>query len=125
MPIQLMVLRRVPEDEAEDIREILRTAKIEFYETPEGNWGVSLPAIWLSDEADLERARYLLDAYQEKRAARARESYRRPSLEGELKGILKRFRQEPLRVLLYLAIIAAVLYFSTMPFLSWGYAQLP
>ena len=120
-----MVLRGVPEDEAEDIRLLLRTARIQFYETPESNWGVSLPAIWLSDEADVARARNLLDDYQVQRAERARAIYRQQPPQGKLKVVLARFKQEPLRVLLYLAIIAAVLYFSTMPFLYLGDSATP
>ncbi len=125
MAVQLMVLRGVPEDEAEDIRVLLRMASIDFYETPEGNWGVSMPAIWLSDDADAARARNLLDDYQVQRAERARATYRQQPHQGRLEGVLERFKQEPLRVLLYLAIIAAVLYFSTMPFLYLGDAGKP
>ena len=42
MPLQLFNLRGVPEDEAEDIRQLLDEHEIEFYETSAGNWGVSL-----------------------------------------------------------------------------------
>jgi hypothetical protein len=117
MSVQLLVLRGVPEDEAEEIREILRSARVDFYETPEGNWGISLPAIWLRDETDLNRARQLLDDYQTQRAESARDEFTRQSAVGAHKGFLGRLKEEPLRILLYLAIVAAVLYFSTMPFL--------
>jgi len=117
MAVQLIVLRGVPEDEADAIRDLLRGARIDFYETPEGNWGVSLPAIWLQDDDQLERARTLLGDYQVQRAEHARDAYERQAREGTSERILDRLRQEPFRFLLYAAIIAAVLYFSTVPFL--------
>lgn len=118
MAAQLLVLRGVPEDEAEDVRKMLRDAHIDFYETPEGNWGVSLPAIWLQDPETLETARRLLAEYQERRKRVARESYERQGSGYGLRGILDRLRDEPLRVLLYVAIAVAVLYFSTIPFVN-------
>lgn len=118
MAVQLMKLRGVPEDEADEIRALLRASRIEFYETPEGNWGVSMPAIWLRDDEDRDRGKKLLDDYQAERARRAREEYEQQAREGRREGLLDRIRQEPLRFLIYLAIIAAILYFSTMPFLS-------
>lgn len=120
MGVQLIVLRGVPEDEAEDIRKLLREARIDYYETPEGNWGVSLPAIWVQNDDALERAQQLLADYQAKRVEQARDDYDRQAREHNLGRMLDRFRDEPLRILIYLAIVAAVLYFSTMPFLSLG-----
>lgn len=120
MAVQLIVLRGVPEDEAEDIRKLLREARIDYYETPEGNWGVSLPAIWLQDDSALERAERLLAEYQAKRVEKVRDDYDRQAKEHKLGRMVDRFRDEPLRILIYLAIVAAVLYFSTMPFLSLG-----
>jgi sugar phosphate isomerase/epimerase len=117
MAVQLIVLRGVPEDEAEEIRALLADAGIDYYETPEGNWGVSLPAVWLKDQSQLERARELLSKYEAERAAKARSEYQRA---GGWRGILQRLKEDPFRVLLYLALIVAVLYFSTMPFLSLG-----
>ena len=40
-------MRHVPEDEAQEVRELLASNKIEFFETFAGNWGVSMPALWL------------------------------------------------------------------------------
>ena len=40
-------MRHVPEDEAREVRELLASNKIEFFETFAGNWGVSMPALWL------------------------------------------------------------------------------
>lgn len=113
----LFRLNGVPEDEAEDIRQLLTENHIDFYETSAGRWGISLAAIWLKDEVQLERANSLIREYQEERYRRAREEYERLRQEGRLETLFDRLRREPMRVLLYLLAIAAVLYFSIWPFM--------
>ena len=56
MPVKLFSLRGVPDDEADEIRALLAQHAIDYYETPPGNWGVSMPAIWLPDDSELARA---------------------------------------------------------------------
>lgn len=106
MAALLVNLRNVPEDEAEEVRALLAAHRIDFYETPPNFWGISAGGIWLRDERQLTEARRLLAAYQEERRQRARNA---PPP-----------RRHPLLILLYLAIAAAVLYFSTVPFLRLG-----
>ena len=57
-------LRNVPEDEAQDVREILENNDIGYFETAAGNWGISLPAIWINETEEFEQARQLIDEYQ-------------------------------------------------------------
>lgn len=102
----LVTLRNVPDDEAEEVRQILAARRIDFYETPPGRWGISAGGIWLRDDAQLGEARQLMADYQEQRRAQARAE---PPA-----------RKHPLQVVIYLSIAAAVLYFSTQPFLSLG-----
>lgn len=116
MPVLLFKLNGVPDDEAEDIRELLRKDNIPFYETSAGNWRISLAAIWLHDADLLDRARRLIMIYQESRAAGARESYQRLNQEGVALSFMARVKAEPLRHLLYLLAILVVLYFSVVPF---------
>jgi hypothetical protein len=108
----LFRLRGVPDDEAEEVRELLAARGIDHYETPPGNWGISMPAIWLRDESRLDEARALLDEYQRNRQARAREEYDRLKREGRHPQILDKLRQEPLNVVVSLAVVALVLYVS-------------
>jgi len=77
MSKQIFRLRNVPDDEAEEIRLLLREHGIEFYETPGGNWGISMPALWLNDENEhrAEEAKALIEEYQEERAVRIRRAY--------------------------------------------------
>ncbi|HEY9149000.1 MAG TPA: DUF6164 family protein [Gammaproteobacteria bacterium] len=116
----LFKLNGVPEDEAHDIRELLDENNIDYYETPAGRWGISLAAIWLRDESQLQQAAELIDRYQEQRFRNAREEYERRRREGRLESLLDRLRSQPLRTLLYLLAIAAVLYLTMLPIFQLG-----
>ena len=120
MPLQLFNLRGVPEDEAEDIRQLLDEHEIEFYETSAGNWGVSLPAIWLGDEsACFDEAKRLVDAYQIERAKHAQEAYRQLKAEGRERNIISMIKEHPLQFVVYLALIGLILFISITPMLGW------
>jgi hypothetical protein len=120
MPAKLFSLHNVPDDEAEEVRELLRSNEIEFYETPAGNWGVSVPWIWLHNGNELEKAKALLDNYQKERLKRVREEYAQFVQTGRRRTIVDVIRENPLRFVVYLAAIAAVLYLSTKPFMDIG-----
>lgn len=57
-------LKDVPHQEADDIRELLTSHNIDWYETSEGRWRISVAAIWLVNDADYEHARQLINQYQ-------------------------------------------------------------
>ncbi|NNF60507.1 MAG: hypothetical protein HKN06_04160 [Gammaproteobacteria bacterium] len=118
MAIRLYNLRGVPDDEAEEMRQLLQETDIDFYETPPGNWGISAPAFWLRDEAELERAKRLIDSYQAQRAASAQEQRRRLQLEGRQQTIFDAFKNEPLKMIIYVLAALVVLYLSTKPFID-------
>lgn len=120
MPILLFRLNNVPEDEAEEVRALLTENGIDFYETHAGNWGVSTAAIWLRDASRLAEARTLLDAYQAERSRRVREEYRQSKVEGLNRELLHELKEHPVRLIVYLAVILAILYLSTTPFWNWG-----
>ena len=63
MSIRLFSLNGINDDDADGIREVLRANNIVFYETPHGNWGFSMAAIWLPDESQLLAAKDALKAY--------------------------------------------------------------
>ncbi len=120
MSVILFRLRGVPDDETDEIRELLRKNEIDFYETSAGNWGISMPAIWLRDNSRLEQAKHLIEVYQEERTSRMKGEYARLKELGENRTLFDIFREDPLRMLLYVAAVAAILYFSVMPFLDLG-----
>ena len=112
MAILLFRLRNVPDDEANDVRDLLSQHNIEFYETSAGNWGVSLPALWLRHDHDYPHARQLLDQYQYERSVRMREQYLADKVAGRADTTLGMLSREPLKVISYMALVLVVLYLS-------------
>ena len=120
MPAKLFSLHNVPDDEADEVRGLLRSNEIDFYETPAGNWGVSVSYIWLYDENDLEKAKTLIADYQKERLIRVRDEYEQLGRTGRRRTLTNVIRENPLRFVVYLVAIAVVIYFSTRPFLNIG-----
>lgn len=120
MPVRLFILKGVPDDEADDIRQLMERHQINFYETPAGNWGMSLPAIWLPDESQYEEAYNLIAKYQIERRDKAQDEYQRLKREGKSAGFVAGVREDPVRTIVFLLIIALLLYLSIKPFISIG-----
>lgn len=120
MAVKLFALNGVPDDEAEEVRALLKSSGVEFHETSAGNWGISSAAIWLKDDSRLEEARALIANYQGERQARARAEYEQLCREGRQRTVWHVIQEHPLRFFAYMAVIAAVLYFSINPFLDIG-----
>ncbi|MDX8392839.1 MAG: DUF6164 family protein [Mariprofundaceae bacterium] len=117
MGVLLFKLRHVPDDEARDVRQLLNEHDIEFYETSAGNWGVSMPAIWLQNESRLSEARALLKHYQQQRQHKAQAEYERQKSCGEQRTALTLMIESPLKFILLLIALLFVLYISIMPFM--------
>ncbi|VAW88711.1 hypothetical protein MNBD_GAMMA16-107 [hydrothermal vent metagenome] len=118
MAKQLFKLRNVPDDEANDVRELLAEHQFDTYETTAGFWGTAVPAIWLKDGSQFEQARLLIDAYQKKRAAAARANYEQECKEGTARSTADIIKESPLKYGLYILGILAVLYICFVPLLS-------
>jgi hypothetical protein len=106
VPKLLFRLRNVPDDEAQEVRELLDENGVEFYETSAGNWGISLPGIWLADESDYHQARALLDSYQDQRAAQQRANYRELRSRGQAPTFWRLLAAKPLVVCLQVLALA-------------------
>ncbi len=106
----LFKLRNVPDDEAEEVRELLANHHIDYYETSAGNWGVSMPALWVKDDNQFREAKKLFDAYQEARSIRVREEYVRLKCEGRNKTVLDSMRENPVLFVAYILIVLTLLY---------------
>jgi len=120
MPELLFKLRHVPEDEAEEVRELLNQHEIEFYETHGGGWGISMPGIWLPNEKKLKEAKSLLNQYQRERAVRMRSAYETLKREGKHQTVMDRIMGNPLRVILLVIALLFTFYISLSPFLEFG-----
>ncbi len=115
----LFRMRNVPEDEAQEVRELLEKNQIEFFETFAGSWGVSLPALWLKREEQFDQARELLDVYQSDRSNRIRDEYELSRQRGEAKTMWHSFSENPFRFVAYIGLVGLVLFFSLRFFLSF------
>ncbi len=120
MPVRLFNLRNVPEDEADEVRQLLTGNEIDFYETHAGGWGISSPAIWLHDNSHLEQAKELIKAYQCERAAMARTTYEQLRREGRHPTLMHNIRSHPLQFILLVLMGLFILYVSLSPFLHFG-----
>jgi len=110
-------LRNVPDDEADDIRSLLKQHNIEFYETTAGNWGISMPAIWAENDEDRDRTKELIDRYQKERAINARTRYEEDRQAGRVPGFTHIIRQRPLISLGIILFCLFVVYVMLSPFI--------
>lgn len=106
----LFKLRNVPDDEVAEVRTLLTNHHIDYYETTAGNWGVSMPALWVKDEHQFQEAKKLLEEYQEARSIRVREEYARLKREGKNKTVLDSMKENPVLFIAYILIVLALLY---------------
>ncbi len=112
MSLLLFPLRGVPDDEADEVRELLTAQAIDFYETTAGNWGMSMPALWVKNAADVEKAKAVLSTYQQQRAISSRETYVQLKQEGLQQTFLKAFIAQPVLYCTYIFAMGLVIYVS-------------
>jgi alpha-galactosidase len=112
----LFKLAQVPDDEAQEIRELLTREDIRFYETDAGFFRVGLDAIWLADAEQEVRARELLMAYQQERNLLQQENYARLVEAGQVPNIWQHFCSQPLRFIALVVAIVFVVALTLLPF---------
>lgn len=117
----LTQLRNMPDDEVEEVRELLEAHGIDFYETRPGLLGLNVGAIWVRNDADIEQAKRLFDEYQHERGLRVRREYNARRRRGETETIWQRFRHNPFAFLFLIAFAGFILYLSLMPFIRFGH----
>ncbi len=119
MPVQIFNLRNVPDDEAEEVRQLLVAHRIEHYETPAGRWGMSSPALWITDDNLRHQATELIAQYQQQRALSARQHYEEQKAQGQHLTLWGLVKLHPLRYAAALLGIAFIVFVSVGPFLKW------
>ena len=102
MTIKLFSLSGVPDDEANDIRELLENHKIVYYEIRQ----TSSPAIWLRTDKHEQKARELIRDYQKERESNARAAYEH----SPQKSFIQRFREDKLSYIFILFVLLVVVY---------------
>ena len=120
MTTLLLNLRRVPDDEADEVRALLEQNQILFYETAPSMWGISSGGIWLTRPEDRERAKALLADYQQERARRQREAYEEAQRDGTAPTLAQRLREQPIKVIGLFVAVLVLLLVTLLPFLTLG-----
>lgn len=115
MSALLFRLRNVPKDEANDIYELLNKNHIEVYETSAGNWGISMPAIWVADDSQLDFARQLISDYQCQRTVVMRSEYESRQAAGLEPSLRERLLQRPIRSIAVLVFSLFIVYYMLRP----------
>lgn len=108
-------LRNVPEDEAVEVRSLLESHHIEFYETTAGNWGIGMPGLWVQDE-DVQRARELIDQYQTMRTVQLQKEHKLAVARGESPRWYAQFVKHPLATTGIVLFCLFILYALLSPF---------
>jgi len=111
-------LRQVPDDEAEEIRLLLDKNTIDWYETTAGNWGISMPGIWVRDDEQAELASKIIEQYQQKRATTQRSLHEQQKQLGQNTTIFQRIAQHPLKSIGIVLFCLFIMYVSVYPFLQ-------
>ncbi|MBD3670454.1 MAG: hypothetical protein HUJ29_06740 [Gammaproteobacteria bacterium] len=119
MTTLLIRLNNAPEDEVDDIRQLLDENHIDYYETDAGRWGFSVAGIWLRDDSQLQKATELVDTYQREREQRAQARYQEARRSGTNETFIHRILHSPIAVLVYLSLIVLILYLSILPFIQF------
>ncbi|MGB2336083.1 MAG: DUF6164 family protein [Alcanivorax sp.] len=120
MTTLLLNLRQVPDDEAEEVRTLLNEQQIPFYETTPSLWGISSGGIWLTNPQDRERAKGLMEGYQEQRTRRERERFEEARRDGTAPTLAGRLRDQPGRALGVLIAVTILILVTLVPFLTLG-----
>ena len=111
----LLNLRNVPEEEADDVRALLDTHGIAYYETRPSMWGISAGGIFVTEDDAIVEAKRLIAAYQEQRGTRARAEYAAAVRDGTAETFWTALRAEPGRVVLTLLGILFLLGLVALP----------
>lgn len=109
-------LRNVPDDEAEDVRRLLEEHGFDWFETNAGNWGIAMPALWLTQASDVPRARAFIDEYQQARAQRLRDEHEQRRASGQEPHLLDRLKARPFACAGIFGFCAFLLYVTVWPF---------
>lgn len=119
MAVLIFRLNGVPDDEAEDVRQLLLEAEIDFYETSAGRWGVSVAALWIKSTDDTGKAKELIAHYQSGRQEWLAAVKQQAIEEGRWPSAWQRFKAAPLAFMSILLLVVGIIMVSIFPFVSF------
>ena len=111
MAVLIFNLRYVPDDEAQEVRDLLSENAIDYFETSGGVLGISVPGLWLKNKDQLEKARQLIDDYQQQRQDTARAAYHSTP-----RSFMDLFRENPLRFVTIILLVSLLAYIMVFTF---------
>jgi len=111
-------LRDVPEDEAQDIRDLLNNSNIPFYETHAGNWGIGMAGVWLKEDNQVQQATALIEDYEAERQMKMQQENALLHENGQRPSLLTNIRHSPLRFFVYVFSIVVIVYISVAPYVG-------
>lgn len=97
------------ETETEGVKAALKESNIAYYETYKGKWGVGSAAVWVSDAEDYDKARAVINEFQQEWSAQVRQQYQEQ--EGGEQSTFARIRWARLPALLI--VIGVVVYLTS------------
>ena len=114
MAVLIFKLRYSQDDEAHDIRELLIDNNIEYHETSAGLLGISVAGLWV-DKEQVDKARALIDEYQQLRQKRVQEDYRLNRITP-----VDMFKKNPVRYLSSILAIILICFVMVYMFIKMG-----
>jgi uncharacterized protein YaaQ len=118
MTTLLFNLTNVPEDEAQEVRQLLAEGGFAVYETDAGRWRSGVAGIWLADDQQLAAAREAIDEYQKERAQRVRQEYLEQEAAGQAPNLWGKLKQQPIQVVACCAVIGVIAALMVLPFIG-------
>lgn len=119
MSVLIFRLNGVPDDEAEDVRQLLVQSDIDFYETSAGRWGVSVAALWVKSREDTAKAKQLIAEYQRGREEWFAAVKQQAMDEGRWPSAWQRFKAAPFAFISILLFVIAIVMLSIYPFVAF------
>lgn len=115
----LFRLNHVPETEANAVRKLLTDNDIDFYETSAGRWGFSVAAIWIKNDMEFERARGLIEVFQQEYQRQSRAQYERDKAEGRIPSFWQLIRSNPILYISYIGLIIVIVVLTLLPIVAF------
>ncbi len=119
MTTLLFRLDDVPEDEADEVRQLLEEQGFETYETSAGFWKSGVAAIWLANPDQMTEARAAITAYQQARAARMQQTYASLQASGEAPSVWRLLQANPWQFIACLVAVTAIAALMVVPFFGF------
>lgn len=113
-------LRDVPDDEADDVRALLESADIAFYETRPSVLGLFAGGLWVADDSLVPAAKSLIAKYQQARQLRARADYEAALRDGSAETSWTAIRRHPAKALVLLLAAMLIAAITVLPFILFG-----